>query len=414
MVRRRVVAAGGEARAAGRRLSSVRTTTPVVVLYRAGAGALAVARTLGRLGVSAHLVLQTGMTSPLTRSRFWRDVVSWDFGRPEEETVDFLTGLAAGLRSDEPPLLLTLADWAAIFIERHADALSRAYVFPRAPTPVVERLADKWGMARLATDVGIPTPRTTLPSTHDDALEFARDVGYPLVLKPSDSFAPFVPAKQIIESQHELVAELDRQAPKGPFNFVLQEYIPGDADSVWMCNAYFAIDGTCRAVFTGQKLRQMSSTGVASLAVCRPNETVARQTQAFMQGVGYRGCVGIGYRYDRRDGLYKVLDVNARVSGVFRLFAGTNGMDVVRVCYLDFTHQSAPSTQLQPGRKWMLEEDVLVALRELRRGTLSPREWLRSVRGVREAQWFARDDPMPFVELLRGGVASRVRARRDV
>jgi predicted ATP-grasp superfamily ATP-dependent carboligase len=89
-------------------------------------------------------------------------------------------------------------------------------------------------------------------------------------------------------------------------------------------------------------------------------------------------------------------------------------MDVVRVCYLDFTHQSAPSTQLQPGRKWMLEEDVLVALRELRRGTLSPREWLRSVRGVREAQWFARDDPMPFVELLRGGVASRVRARRDV
>jgi predicted ATP-grasp superfamily ATP-dependent carboligase len=290
--------------------------------------------------------------------------------------------------------------------------LSPAYVFPRAPAPVIERLADKWGMAQLAAEVGIPTPRTTLPSTHDDARAFASEVGFPLVLKPSDAFARYVPAKQIIDSEPELVAELDRQAPNGPFNFVLQEYIPGGAESVWMCNAYFGVDGACRAVFTGQKLRQMSSTGVASLAVCRENETVARQTRTFMEGVGYRGCVGIGYRYDARDGRYKVLDVNARVSGVFRLFAGTNEMDVVRVCYLDFTGQPAPITRLQAGRKWMLEEDVLVALRAVRNGTLSPRDWLRSVRGVRESQWFARDDPMPFVELVRGGIVSRARALR--
>jgi predicted ATP-grasp superfamily ATP-dependent carboligase len=179
-----------------------------------------------------------------------------------------------------------------------------------------------------------------------------------------------------------------------------------------MCNAYFGRDGECRAVFTGQKLRQLSSTGVASLAVCRANETVSEQTRAFMQGVGYRGCVGIGYRYDARDKLYKVLDVNARVSGVFRLFAGTNDVDVVRICYLDFTGQPAPGTALQPGRKWMLEEDVVVALRAMRRGTLGPIEWVRSLRGVRESQWFAHDDPMPFVELVYGGIRSRLGSRR--
>jgi hypothetical protein len=54
---------------------------------------------------------------------------------------------------------------------------------------------------------------------------------------------------------------------------------------------------------------------------------------------------------------------------------------------------------------------VLVALRALRDGTLSPLGWLRSVRGVRELQWFARDDPMPFVELVRGGMRSRLRRR---
>jgi D-aspartate ligase len=387
----------------------LQTSTPVVVLYRAGAGALAVARTLGRLGVPVHLVVHAGMSTPLTRSRYWRDVATWDFDRPEPETVDFLADRARRIGVGERPLLLTLADWAAIFIERNADALAESYVFPRAPEPVVERLADKWAMATIAQRAGVPTPRTILPATHEEALAFGRDVGFPLVLKPSDPFAPYTPEKRILASEPELVSELDRQAPLGPFNFVLQEYVPGEADSVWMCNAYFGVDGRCRAVFTGQKLRQVSSTGVASLAVCRPNDVVARQTRELMQSVGYRGCVGIGWRYDLRDGLYKLLDVNARISGVFRLFAGTNDLDVVRVCYLDLTGQPVGQTELQPGRKWMLEEDILVSLREMRQGRLGPVAWWRSMRGVRESQWFARDDPAPFIELVRGGIRSRLR-----
>jgi predicted ATP-grasp superfamily ATP-dependent carboligase len=119
-----------------------------------------------------------------------------------------------------------------------------------------------------------------------------------------------------------------------------------------------------------------------------------------MQAIGYRGCVGIGYRYDRRDGAYKVLDVNARVSGVFRLFAGTNDMDVVRACYLDLTGQQIPQTALRRGRKWMLEDDVGAALRELRGGRLTVAEWIRSLRGVEEWHWMAADDPVPFLVWL--------------
>ena len=160
-----------------------------------------------------------------------------------------------------------------------------------------------------------------------------------------------------------------------------------------MCNGYFGADDDVAVVFTGKKLRQVSSAGIASLAVCLPNETVATQTVRFMRGVGYRGCVGIGYRYDARDGQYKVLDVNARVSGVFRLFAGTNDMDVVRLCYLDLTGQPLPPTALQPGRKWLLENDFVAAFRGIRDRSLSVRRWLASLVGVREWHWLALDDP---------------------
>ena len=31
-----------------------------------------------------------------------------------------------------------------------------------------------------------------------------------------------------------------REAAGGKLNVVLQEYIPGDVDTVWMCNGYFS------------------------------------------------------------------------------------------------------------------------------------------------------------------------------
>jgi predicted ATP-grasp superfamily ATP-dependent carboligase len=146
--------------------------------------------------------------------------------------------------------------------------------------------------------------------------------------------------------------------------------------------------------------------------VCISNDVVADQTRRIMEGVGYRGCVGIGWRFDSRDGLYKLLDVNARTSGVFRLFAGTNQMDVVRACYLALTGQPVPRSTLREGRKWMLEDDVPAALGAVRRGELTVREWARSLRGVRELQWLAPDDPMPFVKWFQPRARSRLRQVR--
>jgi hypothetical protein len=101
--------------------------------------------------------------------------------------------------------------------------------------------------------------------------------------------------------------------------------------------------------------------------------------------------------------LYKVLDVNARVSGVFRLFVGTNDVDVVRACYLDLTGQGLPATALQPGRKWLLEDQVFFRTEMSGRKGDQRRvaNWVRSARGVRELHWFAADDPGPAVMWLR-------------
>lgn len=388
------------------------SSVPVVVIYHGGYGAVAVARTLGRLGVPVYLIAQEGASTPVWSSRYWQEKTRWDFSSSEEETLAFLLDYGAKMQSKHGarPILLTLADWVAIFIERNNERLQERFVFPLAERPVIHALLDKWDMHRLAAEHGIPTSPTVHPSTRDDVEAFVKTTTFPIVMKAADPYVPDPPPKMIAQSRQELMDEVDRQAARGPLNFVLQEYIPGGADTVWMCNGYFGRDPERDIVFTGKKLRQVSATGIASLAICLPNETVADQTRQFMNGVGYRGCVGIGHRYDRRDGLYKLLDVNARVSGVFRLFAGTNEVDVVRACYLDLTGQPVPDTALQPGRKWMLEDDVVAALRDVKGGRLSIAEWMRSVRGVRERHWFAADDPGPLFAWFGDGVSRRALA----
>jgi D-aspartate ligase len=349
------------------------------------------------------------METPVSSSRYWAERIRWNFSVPKDASVRFLLDVGRRIRSihGARPILLTSADWVAIFLEEHADSLLEEFVFPKARQPIIRRLGNKWEMFSLALEHGIPTPATTYPRSRDEVLAFLETAEFPIVMKPADPYLPHVPAKEVAQSPRDLMSKFDRDAASGPFNLVLQEYIPGDAESVWMCNAYFGRESECHAIFTGKKLRQVSSTGLASLAICLPNETVAKQTRSFMQGVGYEGCVGIGYRYDARDGLYKVLDVNPRVSGVFRLFSPNNGMDVVRVCYLDLTGQTIPESSLCTGRKWVLEDDALAALAAVRNGSLTLRQWVSSLRGVQEAHWFAADDPVPIFVWLWAGARRR-------
>lgn len=373
-------------------------SVPVVVAFRGAYGAIAVARTLGRLGVPVHLVAQRGTSSPVLSSRYWTDRVHWDFGRDEQESVAFLLELAdtVAARHGHKPLLLTLEDWMAVLIERNGAELSERFIAPLPVQPVLRALLNKWEMNELARAHEIPVPRTIFPASRADAEQFLEDAGLPVVMKGADPFAPDRPPTMIIRKPQELFAEISARAATGKrLNMVLQEFIPGTVDSVWMCNGYFSADPARDLTFTGRKLRQVSPAGVASLAVCQPNEAVTSQTRRLMRGVGFRGCCGIGWRYDQRDGRYKLLDVNARVSGVFRLFVGTNDVDVVRACYLDMTGQAIPETRLQSGRKWMLEDDVRPAVVGITNRQLTIREWARSVRGVQELHWTARDDPLP-------------------
>jgi predicted ATP-grasp superfamily ATP-dependent carboligase len=383
-------------------------STPVVVLGLETHGSIGIMRTLGRMGVPVYGI-DPDRDAAAFLSKYCRAKFIWDIAAaPAQQTVDFLSDVAhrIGCR----PLLIPTADEGAVFVAENAAALRDSFIFPEPGEELVKSLISKKTMYFLAKRHGIPTAETAFPQSRNDVIEFMRAAVFPIMLKGIDGnlLKRRTGTKmEIVSNADELLAKYDElEDPLAP-NLMLQEYIPGGEDTIWMFNGYFNEQSDCPAAFTGQKIRQSPVyTGATSLGICVKNAVVEETTKTFMKALGYKGILDIGYRYDARDGKYKVLDINPRIGATFRLFLDERGMDVARVLYLDQTGQPVPQLTPIDGRKWIVEFNDLRSCLEYRKdGVLTLGEWIKSYRGVQEGAFFALDDPRPFLKELADAIS---------
>lgn len=383
-------------------LDAFNPSVPCVVICP-GYHGHAIARSLGRLGVPAYGV-HGDSKSPAARSRYWRENFYWDLSKatPEDSVEWFLRlGSKIGARS----ILIPTDDHSSLFVDDHAEALQQEYKFPVRPADLTHSLANKQLLYSLCKQHSFPTPETVFPQSRKDVAEFISHATFPVVLKGIDTVALQKRTgvrMVIIHDAQTLLNCYDKLETSEAPSLMIQEYIPGGTEDVWMFEGYFDEKSNCLFEITGRKLRQYPAyTGMTSLGICCKNETVSKQTRDFMKSIGYRGILDIGYKYDARTGKYYLLDPNPRIGATFRLFVDTNGTDAIRALFRDLTGQPVPAGAIREGRKWLFENfDVISSLRYWRDGKLSLWDWIRSFRGVEEAQWFALDDLRPFGTVL--------------
>lgn len=375
-------------------------STPVLILRSVHHGGLGIARSLGRWGVPVYAIDSDPLT-PVSFSRYCRFRYVWNLEEsPRDASLEYLVGIARRLGAR--PILIPTTDPGALFLAHNSAELRPWFLFPNQPQHLPALLYSKKSMHRLAHAAGIPTPATFFPRSVHEAIEYARSAGFPVILKAIEdhkSRKHSARTKAIVNDIASLKQHyLRMETPDAP-NLMVQEYIPGDETATWMFNGYFDDDSECLFGLTGRKIRQCPPyTGATSLGACVPNLAIEHATGSFMRKIGYRGIVDLDYRFDERDGVYKVFDVNPRVGSTFRMFVSNSRMDVVRAQYLDLTGQSLQSGDAIPGRKWMVEDqDAFAALCYLRDGRLTPAQWLRSFFGLRGAAFCAFDDPLPLI-----------------
>jgi D-aspartate ligase len=356
---------------------------------------LGVIRSLGRLGVPVYAIVSEPF-APAAVSRYVAGTFYW---RGASEQMVF-SGLASiGQELSRPAILVPTDDPAAVFIAEHSETLGKWFLFPRLARHLPRRLANKKDLHSVCSSIGIPYPRTAFPTSLNDVRTF-QHAKFPVVLKFAAPQARPKNARsvRVVKTQEELFAHFRNAQDARWSDLILQEYIPDDCGEDWIFHGYVNPETDCMVGFTGRKLRSYPPfAGSTTLGVSRPNEVLHAQTEFLLRSISYAGIMDLDYRFDRRDGQYKLLDFNPRIGANFRMFEDRAGMDVVRALHLDLTGRSVrPAPPAQP-RTFIAEHfDVVASLEYMRSGQLTPQSWWRSVQGGRELAWFSWGDPAPF------------------
>ncbi|MGW8379260.1 ATP-grasp domain-containing protein [Streptomyces sp. ODS28] len=394
-------------------------------LHHGGVGAI---RSLGRLGVPMYAITEDHWT-PAARSRYLREALVWPTtGRePAERLVEGLC--RAGRRIGRPTVLIPTDEEAAVLIGEHRRELREWFLFPEVEAELPRRLASKQGLYELCVEHGVPTPLSASPQTGEELERFAAEAVYPVVAKNREAFVrrerPAVPGTTRIDSARELLA-MARGWGERP-GVIIQEYLPREHAEDWIVHAYFGEDSQARAAFTGVKVRSWPPhAGMTAAAYVVDNPELAALSAQFIKHIGFTGIIDLDWRFDRRDGRYKLLDFNPRMGAQFRMFENDAGVDVVRAQHLDLTGRAVPEGEQRDGHRYVVENIDPAARLAYRRGVSysAPHAPARP-RGT-ELAWLAADDLAPSVlmaarlvgpgskhlwQLWRGSVSARRGAR---
>ncbi|MFR9728204.1 carboxylate--amine ligase [Saccharopolyspora sp. MS10] len=394
------------------------TATPAVVfkldpnvLHHGGLGLI---RSLGRAGVPVYAVHEDPL-APAAHSRHLRGRWWWRPDPGDAERINL--GLATlAERLGRPAVLFPTDDAAAIHLAEHGAELRHWFRFPDPPPELPREVAGKFTLQDICRELGVPTPRAELVRTRAEAAEFAAETGFPLVAKLATPWTSGGRAKvrstSILRDRADLRALGQAWEEQRSGLLMLQEYVPGGSGNDWFVHAYRG-SGGCRPAFTGVKLRSYPAhAGLTTLGRCASNTVLRTQAVELLRRLDFRGIADLDFRFDRRDGSYRLLDFNPRLGAQFRLFRDSAGVDVVLAAYLDLTGQPVPEGLPPVGRRFLVENyDPIGALGYRRRGELGLRQWIRSVWRVEETAWFARDDLAPFA-LMCGWMGARALTRR--
>jgi predicted ATP-grasp superfamily ATP-dependent carboligase len=328
-----------------------------------------------------------------TRSRYLRDV-----SRAQgDEAV--LKALRASAQGDGKRVLLPERDDHVELVLRHWDEVRDLYELPLPDDPdVAKRLRHKATLPQEAERAGVAAPRTV----DADSIETLRSLELrpPFLLKPVEGqhFAGSFGEKVLVaETPDELVA-CWQQAKERGFDTVVQELVPDSEDGIWSLFAYLGRSGRPLATATGVKVRQGPlHFGTSAVFRTTPLPRVRELGLRLLESAGYKGFAQVEFAYDRRDGDFKLLEVNTRVP-MWAGVAMTPRFDMARIAYDDLSGKPEPEpVDLQQELWWaFFAKDLAVSLQMAKRGELTPAGWARpylqrhKVRGV-----FAADDPLP-------------------
>jgi len=267
----------------------------------------------------------------------------------------------------------------------------------------LDSLVNKGKFAVALMEAGIPHPETVIIDNADrlSALDAKYFKNY--FLKPfhSKQFQLEFQTKGFRVDSLEDALEKFAKTQRADQPVMLQEYIPGPASQHYFVDGFVDREGEIRAFFVRRRERIFPPDfGNSSYCVSIPPDAASSaldNVRKLIRHLGYRGIFSAEFKYDERDNLYKILEVNARPWWYVE-FASQCGVDTCQMAYRDALGMPVESvTNYKEGVGCMYSlDDFRAAAKMFSKRELSFLTWIKQFFAAKKPI-FSWADPLPAV-----------------
>jgi D-aspartate ligase len=288
-----------------------------VVIFGDIIAAYGVIRGLSKHRVPMYMVSPDGQ-GWATKSRFVKDTLTLHPFDPE-----FMPKL-------DEWLCEIVGDTAVLMVagsDHYLDVLSQRYTELNANIKttfpdwkIVKLVREKRHSYRIAEELGIPIPRTVYISSLselDQVLRFSdKGFTYPILMKPEDSmsFKQIHGNKGVLCHSENEIRQAFVQYDGFGGNLLLQEFVPGDEDRVVTAVIVLNHDSAPIGFMINHKKRVAERFLGCSAVETTWSDEVLNYSLEITRRIGYYGYTGNQFKLDPRDGQYKLMEINGRIT----------------------------------------------------------------------------------------------------
>ena len=302
--------------------------------------ALFVARCLAQVPDLDLHVLSNDPWSPLRFSRHRRTYRYQAREHNHEQWLDAIRQAAARTSAD---IILPVDEPATHFVSVHRQSVAEIAALPPIPElAAFDTVVDKWLLAQLLSESGIPGPATILCTADDEFERNLRDFQFPVLIKPTRARGG--EGIQRFDTPSDLLGALSDIAATSSYQYVVQTFIHGyNVDCSVLCDDGKILAYTIQRGFVGGSQSFAASAGIDFIHHDQVFDVIGKLVSA----TKFSGIAHVDLRYDRQEEQAKIIDVNARYWGslIGSLVVGVNFPHLACLAALgvDF---SAPDYQL--------------------------------------------------------------------
>ncbi len=238
---------------------------------------------------------------------------------PRRDPASFVAGLAAIVSRGGYDVLVLGSDASLLAVSPRRSSVEAHVRIGLPPDEVVGRVLDKRTLIAAAAEVGLDVPETVVCSSVAQALEAARSIGFPVVLKPLRSVSwEGGKGRERASRRVADVAALERVAPEQGLPVLVQRGAEGELYSV----AGVIAAGRLRATVVSRYRRTWPvDSGSASFSeTVAPPPALVESVEALLSALGWQGIFEVEL-IRGADGSFAAIDVNPRLYGSITLSA---------------------------------------------------------------------------------------------